>query len=145
MPDLTPEDGEFRIGSPSVVRAGTDVVVFATGYMVWKALKAAEALEEKGISLKVVNVSSLKPIDEAAVCDLVNGASGVVTAEEHSIVGGLASAIAFILRSRGMPVECVAIADEFGQSALSYEELLEQYGLTSSAIAEAARKVLGAL
>ena len=141
MPDVFPEDEEFKIGKPYLMREGSDVTVFATGYMVFKALKAAEALEKEGISLRVVNVSTLKPIDEEAVKELAGGVKGIVTAEEHSIIGGLASAITFILRGQAVPIEAVAIKDCFGQSALSYEQLLEHYGLTDSAIIEAAKKV----
>ncbi len=142
MPDVFGEDEEFKIGKPYVIRKGKDVTVFAHGYMVFKALKAAEALEKEGISLRVVNVSTLKPIDEEAIKELAGGVKGIVTAEEHSIIGGLASAISFILRGRAVPIEAVAIKDCFGQSALSYEQLLEHYGLTDTAIIKAARKIL---
>ncbi|MHC4069222.1 MAG: transketolase family protein [Planctomycetota bacterium] len=141
VPDVTESSGEFEIGTPYVIREGKDVTVFATGYMVFKALKAAEQLEEEGISLRVVNASTLKPIDEGLVKKLVEGVKGIVTAEEHSIIGGLASAITFILRGNGVPIEAVAIADCFGQSALDYEQLLAHYGLTDTAIIEAGRKV----
>ncbi|MHC4157650.1 MAG: transketolase family protein [Planctomycetota bacterium] len=142
MPDVTDENEPFKIGKPCVIRDGTDVTVFATGYMVYKALMAAEQLEKDGISLRIVNVSTLKPIDEDAVKKLADGVKGVVTVEEHSIIGGLASAITFILRSTPVPVEAVAIKDTFGQSALDYEQLLEHYGLTDTAIINAVKKVL---
>lgn len=142
MPDVFGEDEEFKIGKPYVIRKGKDVTVFAHGYMVFKALMAAEALEKEGISLRVVNVSTLKPIDEEAIKELAGGVKGIVTAEEHSIIGGLASAITFILRGRAVPIEVIAIKDCFGQSALSYEQLLEHYGLTDTAIIEAVRKIL---
>jgi len=142
MPDVFGEDEEFKIGKPYVIRKGKDVTVFAHGYMVFKALMAAEALEKEGISLRVVNVSTLKPIDEGAIKELAGGVKGIVTAEEHSIIGGLASAITFILRGRAVPIEVIAIKDCFGQSALSYEQLLEHYGLTDTAIIKAVRKIL---
>jgi transketolase len=142
MPDVSDENEEFKIGKYYVIREGKDVTVFAHGYMVFKALKAAEALEKEGISLRVVNVSTLKPIDEEAIKELAGGVKGIVTAEEHSIIGGLASTISFILRGRAVPIEAVAIKDCFGQSALSYEQLLEHYGLTDTAIIKAARKIL---
>lgn len=144
MPDVTDPDEKFEIGKPYLIRDGSDVTVFATGYMVYKALKAAEDLEKQGISLRVVNVSTLKPIDEDAVKKLADGIKGIVTAEEHSIIGGLASAITFILRSVPVPIEVVAIRDSFGQSALDYEQLLEHYGLTDTEIINAAKKVLKA-
>ena len=143
VPDVTDEKQEFRIGKPSVIREGTDVTVFAHGYMIYKSLKAAEALEREGVSLRIVNVSTLKPIDEKAVKELASGVKGVVTVEEHTIIGGLASAIAFILRGMAMPIEAVAIQDCFGQSALNYEQLLEHYGLTDTAIVKTVKKVLG--
>jgi len=142
MPDVTDENEPFEIGKPYVILDGTDVTVFATGYMVYKALMAAEQLEKDGISLRVVNVSTLKPVDEDAVKKLADGVKGVVTVEEHSIIGGLASAITFILRSAPVPIEAVAIKDTFGQSALDYEQLLEHYGLTDTAIINAVKNVL---
>ncbi len=143
IPDVTDEKQEFKIGKPTVIREGKDVVVFAYGYMVYKALKAAETLDKEGISVRVVNVSTLKPIDEDAIRKLASGVKGVVTIEEHTIIGGLASIVAFALRGTAMPIEAVAIQDCFGQSALSYEQLLEHYGLTDAAVVKAVKKVLG--
>jgi len=143
VPDVSNESQEFKIGKPSVIREGMDVTVFAHGYMVYKALKAAETLEKQGISLRIVNVSTLKPIDEEIIKELAGGVKGIVTVEEHTIIGGLASAVAFILRGQDLPIEAIAIQDCFGQSALSYEQLLEHYGLTDAAIVKAVRKVLG--
>jgi transketolase len=143
VPDVTDENQDFKIGKPSVIREGTDVTVFAHGYMIYKSLKAAETLEKEGVSLRIVNVSTLKPIDEEIIKKLASGVKGVVTVEEHTIIGGLASAIAFILRGTALPMEAVAIQDCFGQSALNYEQLLEHYGLTDTAIVKAVKKVLG--
>lgn len=143
VPDVTDEKQEFKIGVPTVIREGSDVTVFAHGYMIYKSLKAAEILEKEGVSLRIVNVSTLKPIDEKAIKKLAAGVKGVVTVEEHTIIGGLASAIAFILRGTATPMEAVAIQDCFGQSALNYEQLLEHYGLTDTAIVKAVKKVLG--
>jgi len=142
MPEIFPEDLEFNIGKPYVLKEGKDVTIFAIGMMVSKALKAADTLEKEGISARVVNVSTLKPLDEGAVIDLAAGMKGVVTAEEHSCIGGLASAITYALRSTAVPVEVVAIEDVFGQSAHSYEELLEYYRLTDHDIADKVRKIL---
>ncbi len=142
MPDVFPENKKFEIGRYHVLREGDDIAVFAHGYMVYKALKAAEAMEKEGVSLRVVNVSTLKPMNEEAIRKLTNGVKGVITVEEHTIIGGLASAVAFILRGRAIPMEAVAIQDCFGQSALSYEELLEYHGLTDTAIVKAAKKIL---
>jgi transketolase len=143
VPDVTDEKQKFKIGRPTVIRQGKDVTVFAHGYMVYKALKAAEALEKEGVSLRIVNVSTLKPIDEEAIRKLASGVKGVVTVEEHTIVGGLASIVAYTLRGQAIPMEAIAIQDCFGQSALSYEQLLEHYGLTDTAIVKAVKKVLG--
>jgi transketolase len=140
VPDVTGENQEFKIGKPTVIREGTDVTVFAHGYMIYKALKAAETLEKEGVSLRIVNVSTLKPIDEKAIKKLASGVKGVVTVEEHTIIGGLASIVAFALRGRAIPIEAVAIQDCFGQSALSYEQLLEHYGLTDTAIVKAVKR-----
>jgi transketolase len=140
--DVTDEKQEFKIGRPTVIREGKDIVVYAYGYMVYKALKAAETLEKEGISLRVVNVSTLKPIDEDTIRKLAEGVKGIVTVEEHTIIGGLASIVAFALRGTAIPIEAVAIQDCFGQSALSYEQLLEHYGLTDTAVVKAVKKVL---
>jgi transketolase len=142
VPDVTDEKQEFKIGQPTVIREGTDVAVFAHGYMVYKSLKAAEILEKKGVSVRVVNVSTLKPVDEKAIRQLASGAKGIVTVEEHTIIGGLASAIAFALRGQALPMEAVAVQDCFGQSSLNYEQLLEHYGLTDTAVVKAVEKVL---
>ncbi|MBN2020219.1 MAG: transketolase family protein [Sedimentisphaerales bacterium] len=142
IPDVTDEKQEFEIGRPAVIREGKDVIVFAHGYMVYKALKAADALEKQGISARIVNVSTLKPVDEKAIKKLAEGVKGIVTVEEHTIIGGLASIVAFAMRGSGLPLEAVAIQDCFGQSALSYEQLLEHYGLTDAAIVNAVKKVL---
>ncbi|MGD0077854.1 MAG: transketolase C-terminal domain-containing protein [Sedimentisphaerales bacterium] len=142
IPDVTDEKQEFKIGRPSVIREGKDVTVFAHGYMVYKALKAAETLEKEGKQVRVVNVSTLKPIDEEAIRKLAADVKGIVTVEEHTIIGGLASIVAFALRGTAIPIEAVAIQDCFGQSALSYEQLLEHYGLTDTAVVKAVKKVL---
>jgi transketolase len=142
LPDLSDENKPFEIGKPYVIRQGNDITVFANGIMVSKALKAAEVLAEEGISLQVINMSTLKPIDDEAVKKLVQNSKGVITAEEHTIMGGLASAITHILRRSAIPIECIAIQDLFGQSALDYEELLQHYGLTAEEIIRTARELL---
>lgn len=143
VPDVTNPDMPFEIGKPSLIRDGSDAVVFATGYMVYKSLLAADALEKEGVSLRVVNVAALKPIDEEAVKSFTEGMKGIVTAEEHSIIGGLASAVAFILRGSGIPMEAVAIDDVFGQSSLDYEQLLTHYGLSDTDIVKKVKQALG--
>jgi transketolase len=142
LPDVFPEDQEFVIGKPYMLRDGKDIVVFGNGIMVSKALMAAEELEKKGISVRVVNVSSLKPVDEAEIKRLAQNMKGVVTAEEHSVIGGLASVITFSLSGSGIPFRHVAIEDQFGKSAHNYDELLEEYKLTSDNIINAINSIL---
>ena len=142
VPDILPADYRFEFSKPYIVREGTDITVFAMGTMVAAALRAAEILAAEGISLRVVNVSTIKPFDDARAVELVQGMKGVVTAEEHSIIGGLASTMAYALRGIGIPNETVAINDMFGQSSHHYEDLLALYGLTDKDIAEKARLVM---
>jgi len=142
LPDLFPEDQEFVIGKPYLIREGNDIVVFANGIMVSRAVQAAEELEKEGISVRVVNVSSLKPVDENEIKEYASNVKGIVTAEEHSLVGGLASVITYILRGNGLPLIPVGIEDRFGQSAHSYDELLAEYGLTSEYIINSVKKLL---
>lgn len=143
LPDVYPQDLPFQIGTPVLMRDGNEAVAFAHGVMVSKALEAAETLEREGISLRVVNVSTLKPVAESALLDFASGVKGVVTAEEHSIIGGLASVVAYALRGRGIPIECVAVNDTFGESALDYEQILAHYGLTAERIVAAVRRAIG--
>jgi transketolase len=142
LPDVTKENEKFNIGDSYLIRDGKDVVIYACGVMVSKAIEAAEKLEGEGISVKVVNVSTLKLVNEEQLRNFADGLKGVVTAEEHSLIGGLADCICYTLRNSGLPIETVGINDSFGQSANSYDELMEHYGLTAAHIAEAVKKVL---
>lgn len=143
LPILTPTDTPFEIGKLYTMREGKDVVVFANGVMVSRALTAAEELAAEGVSVKVVNVSSVKPLDRKAVIECAKGMKAVVTAEEHSVIGGLGSAIAEALRlEKGAPLDFVGIEDVFGTSALNYEELLVHYGLTAQAIKDKIKALL---
>lgn len=143
LPVITDPDSHFEIGKLQVLREGTDIAVFANGVMVSKALTAAEELAGAGISVKVINASTVKPLSDEEVLSCVKGCRGVVTAEEHSIIGGLGSAVAAALRrERNLPIEFVGVKDSFGTSALSYEELLAHYGLTVDAIEDAVKLVL---
>ncbi len=134
--NVTGEDAPFEIGVPSVLKEGSDVAVFATGYMCVKALEAARLVEDR-ISVKVINVSTIKPLSEQLVCDLVGGCKAIVTAEEHSVVGGLGSAIARAVRHLSKPFEHVGINDQFGCSAHAYDEILNHLGLTTQSIQSA--------
>jgi transketolase len=143
LPILTPTDTPFEIGKLYTIREGKDVVVFANGVMVSRALTAAEELAAEGVSVKVVNVSSVKPLDRKTVIECAKGMKAVVTAEEHSVIGGLGSAIAEALRlERGAPLDFVGIEDVFGTSALNYDELLVHYGLTAQAIKDKIKALL---
>ena len=145
LPILTPADTPFEIGKLYTIREGGDVVVFANGVMVSRALTAAEELAAEGISVKVVNVSTIKPLDRQAVIDAAKGMKAVVTAEEHSVIGGLGSAIAEALRRENRaPLDFVGVEDVFGTSAYNYDELLAHYGLTSQAVATKVRELLKA-
>jgi transketolase len=108
--------------------------------MAIKALEAAKALEGK-ISLKVVNVSTIKPLNSQMIIDMAKNCKAVITAEEHSIIGGLGSAIAQALSKECKPIEFIGINDTFGCSARSYDELLDYFGLTSEAIIQAAQRL----
>lgn len=135
--NVTEEGKKFEIGMPSILKEGKDVVSFATGYMAGLALKAAEELENK-VSVKVVNVSTIKPLNKEVIIQMVRGARGVITAEEHSVVGGLGGAIAEALCKECKPIECIGVNDEFGCSAHCYQDVLTYHGLTKEHIMEAA-------
>lgn len=138
--NVTQEGKKFEIGVPSVLKEGKEVVVFATGYMVGLAMKAAEELKGK-VSIKIVNVSTIKPINAEAINKLVEGCKGVVTAEEHSVIGGLGGAIAEALCKACKPIEFVGVNDTFGCSAHNYEDVLKYHGLTKEHIVGAVTKI----
>ena len=143
LPVYTPEAGEYEIGKMYRLREGKDLVIFATGVMVWKSMLAADLLQAEGISAEVVNVSSLKPLKKEEILRYAAGKKAIVTADESTRIGGLGSAIAsLIIGEVNLPFEQVCLDDEFGTSAHSYEELLVKYGLTEKDIAVAARKAL---
>ena len=134
--NITSPDQPFVIGEPTVMKEGKDIVIFATGYMVGVSLKAAKSLENQ-ISVKVVNVSTIKPLNDEKIQALAGDCKAVITAEEHSIVGGLGSAIAGALSKSCKPIERIGLNDTFGCSAHNYQELLEYYELTEGRVAKA--------
>lgn len=136
-PNVTEEGKEFKIGEPCILKEGSDVAVFATGYMTGLSMLAAKELEGR-ISVRVINVSTIKPLNTEAVKELCKGCRGVVTAEEHSIIGGLGGAISQALADTGMGVSFVGIEDHFGCSAHNYQELLEYQGITKERVIHAA-------
>ena len=141
-PNVTKEGEKFTIGVPTVLKEGTDVALFATGYMTRLAMEAAKELEG-AVSVRVINVSTIKPMDLEAVRRMADGCRAVVTAEEHNVRGGLGSALAEVLCREPKPMKMVGIQDTFGCSGHNYQELLEYHGLTKSAIAEAVREMAG--
>lgn len=139
-PNVTQEGKEFEIGTPSIVKTGSEVALFATGYMVGLAMEAAKELENK-ISVKVINVSTIKPMNQEAVINMVKGVKGIVTAEEHSVMGGMGSAVAEALCKECKPMEFVGIRDTFGCSAHNYADVLTYHQLTKEHIIEAVTKI----
>lgn len=142
MHDITGEKDSFEIGKVYVRREGTDVTVFATGTMVYEALKAAEALGQKRVSVRVVDVPTIKPLDRETVISLCKDTGAAVTTEEHSIIGGLGGAVAEAVRLEKIPIEFHGIEDRFGQSCNEIEPLMMQYGLTSDEIILKVKEVL---
>lgn len=139
-PNVTEEGRKFQIGEPTLMREGKDIVVFATGYMVNLAMQAAEELKDE-MSVKVVNVSTIKPMNTEAILRLAKDCKAVVTAEEHSIVGGLGSAISEVLRKECKPIEYVGLNDTFGCSAHNYQDVLAYHGLTKEHMVETIREM----
>ena len=140
--DITPADRPFTIGKLHVLREGTDAVIFAMGTMLERALDAAAQLEKEGISVKVVNVSTLKPFNTQAALELIGSCRAVLVAEEASYIGGLTGAVATAMRKSAVPMDYVAIEDTFGQSAHSAEELMDYYGLTAQNIVNKLKAML---
>ncbi|MGI6009211.1 MAG: transketolase family protein [Methanomethylophilus sp.] len=140
FPVILPEDTVFKIGKASVLREGSDVTIVACGQMVGTALEAADILAGKGISAEVINMSTVKPLDGETLGKSAAKTGAVVTAEEHSIIGGLGSAVCeYLSGTAPVPVVRVGTADTFGESGEA-EELLVKYGLTANDIAAAAEK-----
>jgi transketolase len=143
LPFVYPPAEPYEIGKVTRLRDGEDAAVFASGFMVSRALDAAGDLASEGISVRVLDVGTIKPLDRDAVIVFSRGVKAIVTAEEHSVIGGLGSAVVEALRGeRNAPVEFVGIADSFGLSAESYDGLLRHFGLTSEAIEAAVRNLL---
>ncbi len=139
-PIVLDERYEFRLGEPTVVRPGSDVTVFATGQMVSVALLASDRLAREGIRTEVVNVGTIKPMNEHAVIGLAKKTGAVVTVEEHTVRCGLGSSIVEALMKTKIPIVSVGIRDRFGQSSADYASLLEEYGLTEEAVSAAVRE-----
>jgi transketolase len=142
VPNFTPVDQHFEIGKAVMLNEGTDVTIIATGHLVWKAIEAGHILAEKGIHAEVINIHTIKPLDEKAILASVKKTGCVVTAEEHQMNGGLGDCVAQLLaRNLPLPLEMVAVNDTFGESGTP-DELLIKYGLDKVNIVDAVQRVL---
>ncbi|MFT5252061.1 MAG: transketolase [Flavobacteriales bacterium] len=142
VPVFMPEDQSFEIGKAIKLQEGADVTIVATGHLVWEALEAANVLNEKGISAEVINIHTIKPLDDKAILDSVAKTGCIVTAEEHNFLGGLGESVARVLAlNNPTPQEFVATNDTFGESGTP-AQLMDKYGLNSNAIIQKALKVI---
>jgi len=142
VPVFIPENEPFIIGKALMIEEGCDVSIFATGHLVWKAMQAMEILKAKGISAELINIHTIKPLDEEAILKSVSKTRCVVTAEEHMMNGGLGDSIAQLLsRKMPLPLEMVAVDDKFGESGTP-DELMVKYGLDTTNVVNAAMKAV---
>lgn len=142
VPNFTAADQVFEIGKAVMLNEGSDVTIVATGHLVWEAIQAGEELEKLGINAEIINIHTIKPLDEEAILASVTKTGCVVTAEEHNRLGGLGDSVAQLLATkRPSPQEFVAVDDSFGESGKP-AQLMEKYGLNAAAIVAAARKVI---
>jgi Transketolase, C-terminal subunit len=142
VPIFTDADQKFEIGKAWMVNEGADVSIFATGHLVWEAIQAGEQLAELGIDAEIINIHTIKPLDEEAVLKSVAKTGCVVTAEEHNRLGGLGDSIAQVLvKNSPVPQEYVAVNDSFGESGTP-AQLMEKYGLNAANIVAAAQRVI---
>ena len=142
VPVFMPENEPFKIGKAIHLQEGTDVTIVATGHLVWEALEAAKSLSSEGISAEVVNIHTIKPLDEEAILKSVAKTGCIVTAEEHNFLGGLGESISRVLALHNpSPQEFVATDDTFGESGTP-SQLMEKYGLNSDAIIDKVKLVM---
>lgn len=142
VPNFTPADQTFEIGKAIMLNEGTDVTIVATGHLVWEAIQAGEELEKLGISAEIINIHTIKPLDEEAILKSAAKTGCVVTAEEHNRLGGLGDSVAQVLAQKlPTPQEYVAVNDSFGESGTP-AQLMEKYGLNANSIVAAARKAI---
>ena len=141
-PDLHDSNYKFEVGKGEVLREGSDIAIIATGIMVAKAMEAAEELSKEGVSVEVVNISTIKPLDDELIKSVANKTKTIITAEEHSIIGGLGSAVCEVLsETRDVVIRRVGIKDVFGQSG-SPADLLKHYGLTTEDLIKNAKELV---
>ncbi len=142
VPVFIPEDMPFEIGKGILLQEGTDVTIVATGHLVWESLLAAEELEKEGISCDVINIHTIKPLDDEIILKSVEKTGKIVTAEEHNYLGGLGESVAGMLaRKRPTPQEFVAVNDTFGESGTP-AELMHKYKIDSFAVIEAVKRIM---
>ncbi|WP_254561944.1 transketolase family protein [Dyadobacter diqingensis] len=142
IPIFTDADQKFEIGKAWMVNEGTDVSIFATGHMVWEAIQAGEQLEAEGINAEIINIHTIKPLDEEAILKSIAKTRCAVTAEEHNRLGGLGDSVAqVIVKNDLVPQEYVAVNDSFGESGTP-AQLMEKYGLTAADIVAAAKRAI---
>ena len=140
--NFTPVDQTFEIGKGLLLQEGSDVTIVATGHLVWEALEAAKILNEKGISAEVINIHTIKPLDNDIILKSVAKTGAIVTAEEHNFLGGLGESVARVLAENApTPQEFIATQDTFGESGTP-AQLMEKYGLNANAIVAASEKVI---
>jgi transketolase len=142
VPNFTPENQSFEIGKGVLLQEGTDVSLIATGHLVWEALEAAKTLAESGISAEVINIHTIKPLDEELVVSSAQKTGAVVSCEEHNFLGGLGESIARTLSQHAPTLqEFVATQDTFGESGTP-AQLMDKYGLNAEAIVQAAMRAV---
>ncbi|MDH7463777.1 transketolase C-terminal domain-containing protein [Chitinophagaceae bacterium 26-R-25] len=135
-------ESDFVLGKAQIFSEGTDVSIFACGHLVWKAIEAGKILQEKGVSVEVINIHTIKPIDEEAIVKSIKKTKCAVTAEEHNIFGGLGDSVAHVAsKNFPIPIEYVGTKDTFGESGTP-EQLLAKYGLDTPDIVAAAERVM---
>lgn len=141
-PIFMPDNQEFKIGKAILMNEGKDITIFATGHLVWKSIEAAKQLEAEGISVELINIHTIKPLDTEAVINSVGKTKCAVVAEEHNRIGGLGYAIAgYLAQNKPTVLEYVAVNDSFGESGTP-DQLLKKYGLDTENVVQAAKKAL---
>ena len=142
VPNFTNPNQEFQIGKGIILNEGTDVTIVATGHLVWESILAGQKLNNMGVSAEIINIHSIKPIDEEVILKSINKSRCIVTAEEHNYLGGLGESISRVLtKNDPVPQEFIATNDTFGESGTP-SELMDKYGLNCNAIVKAVEKVL---
>jgi len=142
VPNFTNPDQEFQIGKGIILNEGTDVTILATGHLVWESILAGQRLNKMGVSAEIINIHTIKPIDEEIILKSINKSRCIVTAEEHNFLGGLGESVSRVLtKNDPVPQEFIATNDTFGESG-SPSKLMDKYGLNCNAIVKAVEKVL---